>query len=142
MDLEEKLQSARVKLARIKEQREIDLQKYKQELAQREAQRERADTLEGFRTWVTSYETNSAKHIESLETEIADLEAHISTEEYQTGKRARANLEAMKEPARVAWLKYGGLDEDFEGTWPRIKRDLLIRQVLEELAVMMEMDRA
>jgi predicted nuclease with TOPRIM domain len=138
MDLEHRLINTREKLARVKEQREIDLQKYRQELAQREQQKERSSSLESFRSFVVNYEASSAQHIEALEAEIADLEALVTTDEYQIRKLARMNLEAMKETARAAWSTAGGLDEDFDGAWPTIKREFLIQQVLKVITVSTE----
>lgn len=138
MDLEVKLRNTREKLARIKENREIELRKHKQELAQREQQGERAETLERFRNWVTNYEASSAQQISAMEAEIADLEAQVNTEEYQVRKQARDNLDGLKETARSTWLTAGGPEEDFEGAWLRLKQAYLQQQVLKVISVSME----
>jgi hypothetical protein len=138
MELDQQLKNDRQKRANIRESHPVTLQKYKQELHQREQQGERADTLEGFRTFVSSYEISSAKQIEGLEAEIADLERRIDAPEYQAHLQARERLEGLRETAHQAWLAGGGLEDDFEANWIRIKQAHLQKQVLEAMAVSME----
>ena len=133
MDLDRQLQNSRAKLASVKEGREISLEKYKAELDQREKQNERADSLEAFRTWVSSYEINSAKQIEDLEAQIAELERQVNTPEYQAQLEAQENLEGLRGTAESSWIAGGGSAEDFEGAWSKLKFAYLQKQVLEAM---------
>lgn len=41
--------------------------------------------------------------------------------------------EAVKQEALAAWRKTGGSDADFETAWPEIKRDLMARQIADDI---------
>lgn len=133
MNLEERLNNAKMKLGKLEESRSQSLENYRQEIVTRTAQNEPLQTVQAFTDWVNRYEIESGRQIETLKEEITDLERQVMSEDYQLQKKGRVDLAATKEAARAAWLKNGGDEEGFNQAWPELEKDILKKKTLAVL---------
>jgi hypothetical protein len=68
--------------------------------------------------------------IETVNAEIADLEAQISGEDYQAHQRAQVELQATKQQVRLQW---GGNARGFEAQWLQWQKQALQENILEAI---------
>jgi hypothetical protein len=127
MNLEQKLNNARVELAQLEKQLEDQVRENAQTIRRKKA--DRIDTSLTEKTLKAGESTTRGK-IETVKAEIADLEAQISGEDYQAYQHAQVELQTIKQQVRLQW---GGNLRDFEAQWLQWQKRILEEKILEAI---------
>jgi len=136
MNLKDQLNRERRSLARMQQHHEAKLPGWKQRQSDiqnnstfgKAGEQVRQQVQEQFETWKGIHE----QAVESVKQRIADLEKQLEEQASAVIKKARAELDTVKQEKLEQWLLDGGTKESFLNVWPDMEAELLRQRVMSQ----------
>jgi hypothetical protein len=110
------------------------LQKLRDDLRSAKENGATYQAIQDLESQIELHEGIGKQTVSNIEARIEELQGTLDGETNRKRQVARVELKGMKEQALRSWLDSGGSHEGFEGAWPKMEQEILMKDTMELIA--------